>query len=226
MKSQSPAQIYKSHLRGHTEDGSHRVYAIFNFDDFYSPDRKPFGQLLAVNDETLAPETTLKRKLHDKESIVIVPLVGAIEYIADNKKQAIIPGEAWIIPAAENNTISIKNPYDDELVNFLYIVFSAPLSASIPVVEIKLEEGNVLHPFAGNFGGVFCYMGIYDGRKEDVYKVKKAGHGLFVFVINGAFEVLGRLLEERDGLALWDVEEVDFEALSGNAILLIMEVPL
>jgi len=226
MRSQSPAQIYNSHLRAHGQDGSHRIYATFNFEEHISPDRKPFGQLLVLNDETLAPETTLKRTLHKKESIIIIPLVGALEYdLEGDEKQAMIPGEAWIVPSAENS-ISVRNPYDDELVNFLYLAFSAPLSATIPVVEIKLEEGNILHPFAGNFGGLFCYMGIYDSRKEDIYKVRKSGHGLFVFVINGAFEVSGRLLEERDGLALWNVEETDFEALSDNAILLVIEVPL
>ncbi|MGQ3088123.1 pirin family protein, partial [Flavobacterium sp.] len=169
---------------------------------------------------------TLKRTLRKKESIIIIPLVGALEYdLEGDEPQAIIPGEAWILPSADSS-VCVRNPYDDELINFLYLAFSAPLSATIPVVEIKLEEGNVLHPFAGNFGGVFCYMGIYDCRKEDIYKVRRPGHGIFVFVINGAFEVSGRLLEERDGLAMWNVEETDFESLSNNAILLVIEVPL
>jgi redox-sensitive bicupin YhaK (pirin superfamily) len=47
-----------------------------------------------------------------------------------------------------------------------------------------------------------------------------------VYVIEGAFEVQYRLLHARDGLALWEAERVEWEALSNDAILLVLEVPL
>ena len=50
--------------------------------------------------------------------------------------------------------------------------------------------------------------------------------GAFVFVIEGAFEVQGTLLHERDGLALWKTEEVEMEALSNEAIILVIELTL
>jgi redox-sensitive bicupin YhaK (pirin superfamily) len=43
-------------------------------------------------------------------------------------------------------------------------------------------------------------------------------------VIEGAFEVQDRLLHAKDGLAVWDTNEIDFEALSNDAILLLWEV--
>ncbi|WP_165699302.1 pirin family protein [Hymenobacter jejuensis] len=46
----------------------------------------------------------------------------------------------------------------------------------------------------------------------------------FAFVVAGAFEVEGRLLHERDGLALWDVQEVELEALSNDALVLVLEL--
>jgi quercetin 2,3-dioxygenase len=42
------------------------------------------------------------------------------------------------------------------------------------------------------------------------------------FVLQGAFEAEGRLLHERGGLALWDAGEIEIEALSNNAILLLI----
>lgn len=33
-----------------------------------------------------------------------------------------------------------------------------------------------------------------------------------------------RLLEARDGLGLWNVDEIEFEALSNEAVLLILEI--
>jgi len=40
------------------------------------------------------------------------------------------------------------------------------------------------------------------------------------------FEAEGRLLHERDGLALWDTVEIEMEALSNDAIILLIETTL
>jgi hypothetical protein len=39
-------------------------------------------------------------------------------------------------------------------------------------------------------------------------------------------EVQYRLLQAGDGLALWNLAEIEMEALSKEAIILVMEVPL
>jgi len=38
--------------------------------------------------------------------------------------------------------------------------------------------------------------------------------------------VEGRLLHARDGLTLWETEEAEMEALSNDAIVLLIELPL
>jgi hypothetical protein len=68
-----------------------------------------------------------------------------------------------------------------------------------------------------------CHIGKFDGRKEGTHIVTDAGKGIFVFVIEGAFEVQNRLLQLRDGLALWNTASIEFEALSNDAILLLLE---
>ncbi len=48
---------------------------------------------------------------------------------------------------------------------------------------------------------------------------------MFVFVVLCAFEVRGRLLQVRDGLGLWnDTNNIELEALSNNAIILLIEL--
>ena len=66
-------------------------------------------------------------------------------------------------------------------------------------------------------------LGRFMGREEAVYKVQP-GNQLFAFVVAGAFELEGRLLHEKDGLALWDAEEVELEALSNHALVLVVEL--
>ncbi len=67
--------------------------------------------------------------------------------------------------------------------------------------------------------------GIFTGREEAVYELKHLHSKFYCFVIDGAFEIEGRLLHARDGLALWNTKTVELEALSNNAIVLVIEIP-
>ncbi len=68
-------------------------------------------------------------------------------------------------------------------------------------------------------------IGKFAGRKEAVYKISRQKNSVFAFVIQGAFEVQGRLLHARDGLGLWDdTNLIELEALSNDAIVLLLEL--
>lgn len=55
--------------------------------------------------------------------------------------------------------------------------------------------------------------------------MKSEQNSLFVFIIQGVFEVQGRLLHARDGLGLWnEANEIELEALSNDAIILLIEL--
>jgi hypothetical protein len=127
---------------------------------------------------------------------LIIPLVG--DLVVDNFK--------------------ITNPYKEELVNYLYIEFKLKTPGVIADLDLKQNSLNEIIP------GHHYYIGKYDGRRDDIYKLSGEAAGVFVFVISGAFEVANRLLQSRDGLALWNIKEFDFEALSSDAIVLILEV--
>jgi len=63
----------------------------------------------------------------------------------------------------------------------------------------------------------------YDGRIDDVYKIKNTDCRIFAFVIDGAFAVQNRMMQAIDGLALWNVDEKEFEASSNEATIVFME---
>ncbi len=70
-----------------------------------------------------------------------------------------------------------------------------------------------------------CKNWKFAGRKEAVYKISRQKNSVFAFVIQGAFEVQGRLLHARDGLGLWDdTNLIELEALSNDAIVLLVEL--
>jgi quercetin 2,3-dioxygenase len=47
---------------------------------------------------------------------------------------------------------------------------------------------------------------------------------MFVYILEGAFEVQYRLMEKGDGLALLNTRNMEIEALSNDAIILILDM--
>jgi len=234
MISQSPAQIFKAQQRGLTENQNHRLHATFNFNEFNDPSRNPFGTLTVLNDETLAANQKIERTLQAGTVVMILPLVGAVEcHLKGDSPQVVVPGEAFTYHNPEGGMLSVNNPYEDSLINFLYITFSNTVLSDLfsakdfMISHTDLSVRNTFHKlFEAFHNGLSAQIGIFNGREEVLYNPASSGNGIFVFVISGAFEVQGRLLEERDGLALWNSGEIDTEALSENAILLLIEAPL
>jgi redox-sensitive bicupin YhaK (pirin superfamily) len=68
--------------------------------------------------------------------------------------------------------------------------------------------------------------GIFDKDYSFDYKIKINGNGLFVMVIEGEFEVEGQQLFRRDGMGLWDTDSVKIKALSDNARILLIDIPM
>lgn len=171
----------------------------------YQSLKAPFGDLAAVNDETLAAGTSVSHNA----PLVIIPLVGDLLIGNGTADQRIGPGQIQVVT---NPTIT--NPYKEELVNYLVI----GLERKPGVADFELAENNLQSPMPN------ILLGKFDGRRDGVHKLSKDACGVYVFVIEGAFEVQKRLLHQRDGLSLRNVDEVEFEALSNEAIVLMIEV--
>lgn len=168
----------------------------------YQSLKEPFRDLTAVNDETLAAGTSV---IH-KAPVVIIPLVGDV---ATNDDQRIGPGQIQFI-----RNPKITNPYKEELVNYLIL----GIDAQPAVIDFTLINNSIQSPVAN------IHLGKFDGRRDGVYNLAQESFGIFAFVIEGAFEVQNRLLHPRDGLALWNIKEIEFEALSNEALILLIEV--
>ena len=229
MIKQVPAQIYKSEARGVFKSEKHNCFATFNFDHYQDLSRKPFGSLQVLNEEIVAPQQSILRILKPNTNVIILPLFGGIElkYNLGNEEFLRVE-EIRVIPVYDEMEITIFNPYENENVSFLQIDFQTDKFYSknyTEQLEINFSNRNQLNSLFKNEKAI-GFAGIYDGRKEGFYTLKNPKNGVFVFVINGAFEVENRLLEAKDGLSLQEVSEIEWEALSENAILLVFEVTL
>jgi hypothetical protein len=139
-----------------------------------------------------------------------------------------------VIFTPENTAIEIKNAYENDLVNFLHIQIMAD-AAALPVQDLfnfdinrfpnRLVKMNAMNGKKYDAPLPFVLsIGKFAGRQEGRYHLSDPQNTLYFFVIGGAFEVQQRLLQPRDGLALWNAGTIDFEALSNDAVLLVMEL--
>jgi len=227
MLPQGPSQIYKAQLRGHEESENYRCLATLNYGSYTSESRKPFGKLTVLNDETLAPQQSQSFTLQSNETIILIPLVGTIDYTDRlGNKNYLETEEIQILKTAEPTLFEIRNPYETELINYLQIRLNSKADTNFfekKPFDFK-EKNNLLTLLESDDYKIS--IGIFTGRSEGIYTLKNTKNGAFAFIINGAFEFQNRLLESRDALAIWDVTAIEFEALSENALILLIETPL
>lgn len=233
------AKIYLSGERGLNESALLRSYQTFNFGTYYNQHKQSFGSLYALNDDTLAPRHAVATHIDRRSYILLLPVVGCLEYTNGNGNTVLVEaGQVLIAAAAPGAVLHIRNPLAKDLVNYLQLRLSVKQDAqeanenivlafnldvckntlTVPRVNTSGEEIREL-PFA-------VAIGKFAGRRDLQYVAENAANGLYVFVIEGAFEVQNRLMQSRDGLALWNCHQIDAEALSNNAILLLLELPL
>ena len=223
------AQIYLADQRSCSQTSWFRSFHTFNFGISFQENKKPFGTLQLLNDDTLAAGKSLKMQVDENTEVLILPLVGGFEYENNIEQHDFIEtGQLLTFTLKKGMSYEIINPYETELINFLQIwikrnVISSFISKN-EIISFNLENKNQLHSTYTPLSKNACFIGQFGGREEGEYTLKNSKNGVFVFVIEGAFEVANRLLETRDGIALSNIEAIEFEALSNQAIILLLEI--
>lgn len=217
MLQQSQARIFLSSQRAEIQEDGYRSSSCIN-ENF-------FGNVSVFDDVTLAGEKSCKIGLVAGQYFVIIPLVGTIHFENTDENNLVNPGEALFI---STDTV-ITNPYSDELVNFLRIAFAGCPNEKITTItcfDIDAQKNQLVGIGTPAEKFPLIKIGKFHGRAETLHHLQSKSNGTFVYVIAGAFEVQYRLLEAKDSLAVWDTETLELEALSNEAILLVIETQL
>ncbi len=236
MKEQVMAKIFLAEERGVKETSHFSSLNTFNYGNFFHEHKQPFGNIYLVTDDSLDAGCSLDIRIEKFSYLILLPVMGAITVENDTgDKSFLAAGQLQIIISDKEETFTIRNPFKEGVINFLQIGIRcdkaiANRASSIsdyninkyPNELIKISPdklGTSLLPFT------VC-IGQFGGREETILSLKNKNSGVFAFVIEGAFEVQGRLLHVGDALALWDISEVEIEAFSNQAILLLVEQSL
>lgn len=222
------AKIFLSEERGITETSWMRSYTTFNFGSYKTKHKTPVDNLYLLNDDTLAAEKSMRMNVEEDSLLLLLPLAGAAGYKDSNGNENLVTaGQLLTAGLKEKDHFILSNPYPNALVNYLQIWIKAShIHASTMAIEQSFDIDGSKNSFIQKrlANGITLYIGKFSGRQKTILDCKHTNSTCFAFVIEGAFELEERLLHARDGLALWQVSRVDMEALSNDAIMMLIEM--
>lgn len=227
---QSQAKIFLSDEHGLIETTGFRNRTLFNYHSQYKQHREPFERFYLLNDYTLAGGASVQANFSEDSFVLLLPVVGAVHYCYEKQKeQVVIAGQSVMLVKKAGGFIELINVFEDELVNVLVLAFKADddqlPSGFIYDFDVNKRPGGLVRAVSKQCGlPAVLSVGKFPGRAETVYHSEQPAANVFVFVLEGAFEVEGRLLHARDGLALWQTTAVEMEALSNDALLMVLEL--
>ncbi|GAB3255183.1 hypothetical protein GCM10027347_16060 [Larkinella harenae] len=231
MSTPTQARIYLAEHRGCTQLSDYRSFHTLNVGSYQQEGREPFGALTVFDDDTLLAGKSHHLVVDAPTELVLLPVVGGLELVDSLGESVFLgAGEVFRFTAFPGQEYRVINPYQNEMVNFLHIGLTigqmgAVCPENFPMSCFDIEIRNRLIPlFSSIYQNVTGYIGKYGGRQAGSYTLSNPQNSIFVFVIEGAFEVQNRLLHPRDSLALSNADTVEFEALSTDAILLVIEL--
>lgn len=232
--------LHRSATRGQANHGWLNARHTFSFASYYDPNRMNFGVLRVLNDDQVAEGRGFGTHPHDNMEIITIPLEGDLEHKDSMGNSSVIRyGDVQVMSAGTGIQHSEFNPNKDKPLKLLQIwVFPNKRNVSPRYDQITLnmnERHNklqqILSPFPEDEGvwihqDAWFHLGKFDKDFTAKYEIKKNGNGIYAFVIRGAVKIEGELLNERDGLGIWETDSLTIQSVQEGTEILLMEVPM
>ncbi|MBC6993820.1 pirin family protein [Neolewinella lacunae] len=225
--------------RGFADHGWLQSAHTFSFANYYDPERIHFGALRVLNDDKVAAGRGFGKHPHDNMEIISIPLAGDLRHEDSLGNTTIIrQGDVQAMSAGTGVAHSEMNANTDQAVEFLQIwVFPrerdvTPSYSQITLDATRLENRleQIVSPDAAGPGvtvqqDAWFHLGKLAAGTEHSYQVKKPGNGVYAFLLSGEASVAGQTMGKRDGLGVWETDQMTIE-VNADAELLLMEVPM
>lgn len=232
--------LHKAATRGHASHGWLDARHTFSFASYHNPDRMHFGVLRVLNDDRIDGGMGFGMHPHDNMEIITIPLEGDLQHKDNMGNTAVIKrGMIQVMSAGAGVLHSEFNPNADQQTKLLQIwLFPnkrnvAPRYSDLTISEHQKQNElqQVVSPNPDDAGvwihqDAWFSMGTFDKDVSTSYKIKKAGNGVYAFVIKGSFKIGDTIVEERDGFGISDTDGFELIALTADAEILLMDIPM
>jgi quercetin 2,3-dioxygenase len=232
------SQYFPAADRGKKNIGWLKSNFFFSFSDYYHPMKSAFGTLFAFNDDYMEKGKGFGIHPHINMEIISVLIQGKMNHIDSmGYRTTVEPGGVQIMSAGSGLKHEEYNIGDDE-VNFLQLWILPKIQNIIPRYQQRHfpKEGrkNKLTTIISSEEGTeHCWinqnaklsLGYYDQNQKIQYVFNPVNKCIFVFLIEGLIEVDGVALNIKDGLGLWETDQISIRCLEKSEFLII-ETPV
>lgn len=232
--------LHKADTRGDANHEWLHSKHTFSFANYHNPERMNFGVLRVLNDDIVSGNMGFGKHPHRDMEIISIPLEGDLKHKDDMGNETVIKsGDIQVMSAGTGIMHSEYNNNPDQPVKFLQIwVFPNKKNVTPRYDQITLEVKDrqnklqqIVSPNSDD-SGVWIHQDAWfnmtnlEKSKELTYQLNAPNkNGVYVFVLNGDATVNGQNLNTRDGLGVWDTDQLQIKADSDTELLL-MEVPM
>jgi redox-sensitive bicupin YhaK (pirin superfamily) len=232
--------LHKADTRGYANHGWLKSHHTFSFANYYNPERVHFGVLRVLNDDQVAAGRGFGTHPHDNMEIISIPLEGDLEHKDSMNNVAVIKkGDIQVMSAGTGVYHSEYNRNSDKETKFLQIwVFPNKKNVTPRYDQMTLDIADrrnrlqqILSPNPEDEGvwihqDAWFHIGTFDADTSTNYDIKRQGNGVYAFILKGDFEIDGQTVNQRDGLGIWNTKSIALKALTQDAEILLMDVPM
>jgi hypothetical protein len=234
-------ELHPAGERGHANHGWLNSYHSFSFATYFNPAREKFGCLRVLNDDTVAGGTGFDLHPHNNMEIVSIITEGALEHRDSiGNIQVLNQGEVQVMTAGTGVYHAEYNHSETEAVKFFQLWIFPREKGLKPrydqlLYEVQEKQDKLLTlvtPDTNQLENTLwihqdAYISTINLKKESKfdYRIRIAGNGVFVFVIEGEIAVDGNNLTARDAIGISETESVQIKSIDKSKLLFI-EVPM
>lgn len=232
--------IHKANTRGGADHGWLKAKHSFSFANYHDPERIHFGVLRVLNDDYIEGGMGFPMHPHDNMEIITIPLEGALEHKDSmGNKEVVKAGEIQVMSAGTGVYHSEYNHYKDKALK-LFQIWLIPNKRNVTprydqmtldVNQRRNKLQQILSPNENDEGvwihqNAWFLMGTFDKDFKINYEVKQPENGVYIMIVSGKVKINGQDLEDRDAIGIQNIKQISIEALTQDAEVLIMDIPM
>ena len=231
--------IHRADSRGYFDYGWLKTYHTFSFSSYYDPERVNFGMLRVLNDDTIEGGQGFGTHPHNDMEIVTIPLEGALAHKDSTGSEGVIyPDEIQVMSAGTGIRHSEFNHLTDGTTKILQLWVFPDKKGHKPRYHQRFfnseERKNKLQFIVtpekkddNLWLNQDSYFALTDlGKDKSInYNIHTKENGVYLFIIEGKISIGDDTLSKRDGIGIWETDNIKVTA-NENSKLLLIEVPM
>lgn len=231
--------LHTADSRGHATHGWLDAHHSFSFASWYNPERMGFGALRVLNDDRIQGGQGFGTHPHKDMEIITIPLDGTLEHKDSmGNGSSIEAGELQVMSAGSGITHSEFNHHADKECSLLQIWVEPRRKGLQPrYQQIRLDQDSmagrlqqIVSPDDADDGAwihqdAWFHLSDLKSGQELSYTLKRAGNGIYAFLIEGELTIAETTLARRDAAGITGLEDIGIHVTRDSRLLLI-EVPM